>query len=71
MESLKGILSIWGRFCFAHFVQRKGLRCICVAKLRRIYVAKMQRKSNENICVVFCLSEKLNSTCKSKFHTED
>jgi len=53
MESLKGILSIWGRFCFAHFVQRKGLRCICVAKLRRIYVAKMQRKSNENICVAF------------------
>lgn len=30
MESLKGILSIWGRFCFAHFVQRKGLRCIFV-----------------------------------------
>lgn len=28
MESLKGILSIWGRFCFAHFVQRKDLRCI-------------------------------------------
>ena len=46
-------MRLWWRSFFWSGVQRKGLRCIYVAKLRRIYVEKMQRKSNENICVAF------------------